>query len=360
VGITSVYRGLEVVDVAEPSAPVVVASAPPHGWVKGIALRGSIAYAACSEGGLRVLDLADPQGPAILATAGADRGAYDLDLVGQHALTCTDRGLRVVDVSVPESPVGVGFVETAENPTAVAGSGGFAYVANGTSGLKVVDVSDPTAPVVVGSLDTPGDAQDVAIHGSTAYIADGSGGLRVVDIEDPTMPAPVWRSSDPAYACHVHSEHLYAGGNGHEVSVFLIADPHAPEMVGSIEVSDSVHAIAAHNEYLYAGVVDALAVIDVTDPTLPEVVVEVQSGGPIEDIVFDGGSLHLAAASVLLQYTLACEAPGDLDADGWIEPDDVLLLLDVIYRGLLPPGDPDPDGSGATDCGDLSVVLNAM
>jgi hypothetical protein len=71
-----------------------------------------------------------------------------------------------------DCPEFMGSEDTPMHSTAVAVSGGYAYVADSGSGLRVLDVSTPSAPVEVGFFDTPGVANHVAISDGYVYLSD--------------------------------------------------------------------------------------------------------------------------------------------------------------------------------------------
>jgi hypothetical protein len=158
----------------------------------------------------------------------------------------------------------------------------------------------------------------------------------------------------------------YAVGSG--LAIVDVHNPHDPEIIGRIDeavfgstLTDIVVAgdrawIAEGDDLEHRGI----SIVDVSDASSPVVIARAGAMEVPGGLAIDDGRLYLASGLYLESFTLSCGASGDLDADGWIDSEDMLLLLGVIYRGLLPPGDPDPDGSGVTDGGDLSTVLNTM
>ena len=131
-----------------------------------------------------------PEGIEITG-AGRDRLAY---------LAAEEHGLRIYSVSDPASPISVGSYLPAlgvcpQNDfifDEVAMVGTTAYVAAGLCGLLIVDVGDPGAPVLLHRVATPGWAKEVKVHtsagGTMAYVADYGGGLRIIQVSGPEAP----------------------------------------------------------------------------------------------------------------------------------------------------------------------------
>jgi hypothetical protein len=176
---------------------------------------GEKAYLA-DKGGLRVLDVSDPSAPVVSDFLGGLANGFgegrDIVIVDglafiaefpychwdevPHECEWAGGGLRIVDLSTLSE---IGYLNTPVEASAVAVSGDYAYLGarkdDTENGLYVVDVSDPSAPVEVGFYDTPGEPQavDVDETRALAYVADGGEGLVVVDVSTPA--APEWVST---------------------------------------------------------------------------------------------------------------------------------------------------------------------
>lgn len=136
-----------------------------------VATNGSHAFVACEGAGLQVVDLTDPDAPLLIGGVATSGAARAIAVAGSFVYVATDSpGLQVVDVSSPASPTIVGSLTLpgiANQSADVVAAGSFAYVASGA--LYVVDVSNPESPLVVASIDSVGAA--VAVSGTYAYVA---------------------------------------------------------------------------------------------------------------------------------------------------------------------------------------------
>ena len=251
--------GLQIVDIADPTHPVVTGSYQTQANVQGVAVRDTFAYLALAAGppnnvGLVIVNIRDPENPAFVsqdnwfyaynidaptgdtqyvyiagrywfivedvswpqypnyarrfATAGNVHAAQVVDSLAY--LVCEQIGLLIYNLNRPDSIAQVGEIDTPANARDVAVQNGYAYIADGDGGLVIIDVRDPAHPITAGSYDTPGYAQGIAVASGRAYIADGSDGIQVIDISVPAHPLYYGSLSTP-YAYHVqeHDSRIY-------------------------------------------------------------------------------------------------------------------------------------------------------
>ena len=171
--------------------PTPLSSVAIPGFANNVDVSGDIAYVAAGATGLQVVDVSDRGAPVIIGSGDTPGNANDVKVIGNFALVADgSAGLQVFDISNPANPVIIGTVDTPGNARDVVVKGPHAYVADGAAGLQVIDISNRTAPVIVGSVNTPGAGKGVDVHQTLpfAVVADGSNGIQVVDITDPTNP----------------------------------------------------------------------------------------------------------------------------------------------------------------------------
>ncbi len=157
--------GLYVVDVSDPSNPVMTNSVATSG-ARGVDVDGDLAFLAEGPDGLLILDVSDPDN-ALPNIGDLWPGGHAVDVVadGNHVyLACDGYGLSVIDVTDPNNPVELGVCSTFTDPTNMVVDGDYILVSDEVLGLQVVDVSDPTNPVVT-YADSDIDAYAVARSG---------------------------------------------------------------------------------------------------------------------------------------------------------------------------------------------------
>jgi hypothetical protein len=263
--LASNLRGVVVIDVSDPDAPVEVTTfpAPPLGGggvnVHTLFIEGERLYAAnTTMGGLEVHDIADPARPALLGTFVhpdvGTLGGFVHDLFVQDGvayLNYWNLGLVVVDASEPAQPVEVGVFDDYERRTShsnwVTEVGDRRVAIHGDEDfdahVRIVDV-DPdsqTAFAEIGAYQTraPVSVHNIMAVGELALVTYYQDGLRVLDLADPTSPAEIahfasWPGNQPGYG-----RSFYEGAIGvdydAERDLILVADTHRGLLVLQLE-----------------------------------------------------------------------------------------------------------------------------
>jgi len=335
---------LTVYDISDPGNPSRVGVCDVPGFVDSIALSGDYVFVGAEDRGVHVINVADQSAPILVATvfSNLDRiRAVAVSVVIDvsnpatpvHVGTCetpewvtridvsggcahvadSNFGLRLIDVSSPSAPVQVGFTAAPEGPFGVAVAGGYAYVA-GVGEFCVVDVTSPASPTEVGSDRTWGAVSDVAISGRYAYVAAVEAGLRVIDLEHPGGPTEIGSCPTEGYCVRyvaVSGDYVFGGCSGSELSrmvVFDVSDAAHPVEVSSWEPSNEYWgcpppiAITGCYALIPLGCCDGyLYVVDISDPTHPVEVGYCDIAGYWESQV---------AASGMFAYLTEWLAPG--------------------------------------------------
>jgi hypothetical protein len=168
------------------------------------------------------------------------------------------RGIHVVDVRDPSSPTRVAFVESV-GPRGLELVGDYLYCADGIGGLRVYDVSTPAAIERIAVVPMF-DAYEVTVQWPYAYVADGPGGLVIVDIRAPISPRVV---SGLALSKD-------AGNEPKSIDVATLFQYSRPLVDADGEPlpwrTEARNLCAVVDEF------DGLFLIDVTEPTHPQVV----------------------------------------------------------------------------------------
>lgn len=179
-------------------APVHAATLTRLGPVLGDGRASEVAVvnnlaAVAAENYLLMLDVTQPSAPVLLSATPQPGSATSVALAGDYAYLKIYDGVRVYDVSTPAQPV---LVRTLPGITErVVEDGGWLYVA-GLGGLKIYDLAVPGDPQLLGAYTDPDlIMQDFAFSGSLFYIsADRLHGdyttpeLVIVDFANPAVP----------------------------------------------------------------------------------------------------------------------------------------------------------------------------
>lgn len=227
-------RGIVVIDVSDPDAPVEVTSFPgAEDAVDGVPsthtlfVEGTRAYVAYSfDDSLRIYDISNPATPAPMGSFRNPRvdseGGYLHDLFvedGRAYLNYWNLGMTVVDTrDDPANPVMVGeyddYGEDSSHSNWVTRAGGRTISVHGDeqygAHVRVVDVDDdsPEFLKTLGSYKTRDavSVHNILAHGERAFVTYYQDGLRILDLSDPRSPT---------LAGHFHTWPGFSKGYGH-------------------------------------------------------------------------------------------------------------------------------------------------
>jgi hypothetical protein len=255
-------RGLQIVDISDPTNPIATARSPTALPTHGVQVREGTAYLAAGESGLQIVDVTNPVSPTLLGESQVLSDVLDVQVVGNlaYALGCAAPGCRaepgivrlaILDVSDPAHPALQGsadFMATRSYQVqTVQVAGSTAYIAAGVDGLKIVDVADPSQPHLAGSYASW--ITDVQVAGQSAYLVQAARtapccdiALIVADVSNPAAPAELSRlvfyQDDPS------QERLRIAGNFAYVSANGLA---------IIDVTDANHPVPRYYQPTFSG-----------------------------------------------------------------------------------------------------------
>lgn len=203
------------------------------GIVTGVATRGQDVLVATGIGGLRVLRF-DAFGNAMTVGVLPVNGTVlDVCVEGNLALIAIeDQGLGLVDVADPSNPTLLALLGTVPYPVRVVMDGNLAAVSTSPHRVFLVDTSNPSFPTILSYVDVGGVTifDDIALSGARLYATRSvPGQLRIYDVSNPSLPALL----------SLIEPHYYGG------------------------------ALAVEDGIAYVGAVDWMFLLDVTNPSEP-------------------------------------------------------------------------------------------
>ncbi len=144
-------------------------------------MAGNRAYVAAGGSGLHVVDISNPSTPVLLGTFSTGSNAMAVRVRGQLAYVASGSGIVVVNISNPASMIRVN-ADTSVGGTAwnldVDSTRNLMAVAAGTGGIKLYDVTNPASPILKGGRVLVGDTRAVAIRNDLLIVADHTLGMR--------------------------------------------------------------------------------------------------------------------------------------------------------------------------------------
>jgi hypothetical protein len=316
---------------------------------KSVYVQGRYAYitegdTAGDTNGLEIFDVSDPSAPVLLSQTTLARfvvGTGAIYVQGRYAYIAesgTTNAFEIFDISNPAAPLRVSqrnlaaFNNGSGNTIYVQGR--YAYIAEGggtTNAFEIFDISNPAAPVRVSqsTLVNGGFNQVAGIHvqGNYAYIAeDGQGGgFEIFDISNPASPLRVASSTlansatFAAAAIYVQDSYAYiveGGGTTNAFEIFDISDPRSPSRVSQSTLlqggSNGGADIYVQGRYAYIthglSATNAIEIFDISNPASPTRVAQLN--------VSNGGSSGNSGDGIFVQgrYMYIAEGFGTTDA----------------------------------------------
>jgi hypothetical protein len=173
-----------------------------------------------------------------------------------------------------------------------------------TNELSIVDVGDPSSPHRVHQGDRYPAGHGVAVVGLNAVVADGPDGVWATSQPD----APVVATFGEALSVAFAGDHLVFGDDGGGIGVLSTdGDVGRLPLDGWLTLEDgpwsvwrqNVH-VAADGDLAVAVHLDAVSVLDLSDPTAPRELVELPASGFAVDAVLRGGLAFAATGTELV------------------------------------------------------------
>jgi hypothetical protein len=320
---------LLVLDLRTPATPVVVGRLTVTA-ASDLQVVGTLAFVPARAAGLQIVDVANPAAPRIVATIDTPSNATGVAVANGWAWVADGNAVVAVDVRTPSRPVkGASFATTA---TSLTSAGSRLYVLDGLK-LKVIDVTNAGAPALRSTTDGFG-AQGIAVVGNTAFLASPDvnaatkrGGLYTIDVTVPTTPrvlTNVYGGFDN-WGVGVSGTLAAVAGNGLGLKIVNLVDPAAPRVVGS--VAGTMKGVAVAGQYAYAIVVVPgnparieFTTVDLRNPAAPVIVGRATlPGGTGVQVVGRYAYVSASTAGLLILDIISPTAPrivGSLDTAG--------------------------------------------
>jgi hypothetical protein len=214
--------------------------------------------------------------------------------------------------------------------------------------MQWIDVSNPLQPVSCATISLAGDCTDLAVNDLGVYAVDRQFGL--YDFKLPAGCQIVQRRTvsmgmTPLDVA-VDGTVAYAAGGSFGLSVWNMADPLPPKVLGHVE--GDVQAVAVSNKAVYLACGSSgLKILDVSAPTVPRAQGSLDVGGYADAVACDGSIVLLGTGTTVKVLDASDPCRPSLRAT-WLSQAQVLGVAMA-------------QGSGFVACGDQGlVILNSL
>jgi hypothetical protein len=261
--ITQGQGGLVIVDVSNPTNPVIVSTTTEgvRGYSKKIAMKDSAVYIAAGSFGVTVIDAGDSSHPVVSTSNTSMKPALNLHIMGDYLFTATsETGVKIANISDVLHPDIRGSIETNgyANGVCTTLDSNLLLVACGEMGLQVFDISNfmegyGTYPLV-GKCDTKGIAESIALSNTDpiAFMACGTAGLQIIDFSDTNNIFIAGSYSCGGYAKELIYENnrVYMTTELSGLQIFDVSDVSNPKLIGVIKTEYAL-GIDIYEKYIY-------------------------------------------------------------------------------------------------------------
>ncbi|MFW9981984.1 MAG: LVIVD repeat-containing protein, partial [Candidatus Thorarchaeota archaeon] len=160
------------------------------------------------------------------------------------------------------------WVDTSRNIT---------YVTCGYSGVKAFDVSDPGNPIEIATVSSSLDyyAHQLVMRNNLMFIGDGRGGLKIIDFGNISSPIVLSQyTGDYAWDVEVRGDTAFVAngfqGVGDRLTIVNVSDPTSPELLGSHTIAgDATDIEIVENLAFVTTSYAGFTVFDVSNHTNP-------------------------------------------------------------------------------------------
>lgn len=239
------------IDLIQPTAPGSLGCI--SGESQKVVTKGDYAFMTLDYHEWQIVNIADPTLPIVSAVLDAPRAVVDIGVAGNYAFVSSlYEGLVIFDMTNPTQPISMTTLAfPLEHLHRIAIVDQYAYI-TGNKGFYIVHIANPTTPILTGQLEG-WEAGDIVVRGEYAYLLS-NGGLRIINVIDPQFPfeegffagSPSFRdlSVEGAYAYGID------GGNDY-LQIVDISNAAKPVGVGVYEVGSELLDVVVKDRYIY-------------------------------------------------------------------------------------------------------------
>ena len=155
-----------------------------------------------------------------------------------------------------------------------------AYVINYCEGLTILDVSTPSSPKLLSNFKVLGLLSEVFVMNEYAYIGTGFG-LIILDVSDPTNPI---KSGEvlfgSVYGLFVVDNYAYVASDVNGLGIINVSNPTTPQIIAQFQEDTfpSWDVFVLDNYAYLTSIRKGLEVINISNPTTPQKVGEIDDG----------------------------------------------------------------------------------
>lgn len=260
--------GIQIIDISDPANPQF-AGAYDTGDVSAIYVSGNYAYVGdWNEAFLYILDISNPSNPVLVSSTPTYGQIMDLTVIGNYAYLAAD-ALITVDVSNPEAP-GITDFAYLYSTHAIYGSGNYLYVA-GENAFHILNLNNPAIPEISGSVDMDLWSNDIHVSGNYAYVLYTDwvdNGFHIFDVSNPGTPQLVnsYITEDLTWGINVADNTVFLTSGPSGLQTIDVTNPLVPLLTGTYVMTGISFGVDVSGAYVYIADNDGISIIRPNSP----------------------------------------------------------------------------------------------
>jgi len=336
------WDGVVVVNIEDPAHPVVGTPFQSTYPLDLVAVVGDSLFAHeeifrnySIDTGISTWDLTTPQTPSRISFTDTLAGVKAFESDGARLVFNEYRTLRVWNPAISSDFRSGGLYQASSSfPTDLDIVDGFAYFAFSDVGIKIVDTQDTDHLVEVGSHNTGSGAVRIAASNSRMCVKNSRGDLEILQFNsppDPQLRAQILTPPIGGKGLAVEGNFAFAAGgevgyNSHlgRLAILDISNPSAPQVISVLDSDVLAYDVVVSGNRAFVSYSDFTAgseitILDISDPHQPTELGRVQGQGHIPVFTADGDLLFSARTGFQILDTSNPESPVEI---GRIESQD--------------------------------------
>ncbi|MEZ4660140.1 MAG: hypothetical protein R2911_21490 [Caldilineaceae bacterium] len=322
-------QGLYVIDVRDPLQPVTRAFHNFASTAYGVTSADGVIY-FINQGQLYTINGLRPT--QIVSYQPIDvEGWIGEMIVTDGVVYLTDGGAlliwRIADAGLPEQ---IGRYPSEGLGITLAVADKRVYLVDCDEGLRIFDAANPDALVEIGHFQTLGATFSVQTSCTSAWVLAGfNGGVHWIDAADPaqchTIDLHVLQNNVTAFACNGQQMYALAAGS---LYVLDVTAPGQPVIIGKYASREFYNLFLAEKYAFVGNGQDAIWILNIENPTEPQLVAQYDAIGYISGMAVDGAMAYLPTPAGGFQLA-RMEASGQLVRVSTFAMDRQVVKIDV-------------------------------
>jgi len=307
--VASGRQGVRIVDVSDVQSPRQASVVDVDGSVQGVAVDGDYAYAISADPtALQVIDVSSPETPELISTVELEGSGWEIEKQGNLVIIAAgkiSRGVNddtpavlIVDVSDPFEPavleafgINDGYTRT------LSSNDNFVFATDyRAQRITTIDISNQDSIFQVGTIQIHAQVSDISVTETVGCIVARNRSLYVYDVSEPLNRISEFGRIDfqeSVYKIEINERFAFCIGDNFDnreswLYVVDIEDPSNPQLIDDLHFDFPIEDLSLRGDFVYLTThFNGMIVFDVSDPASIQQVSSIGEYGEIGGIVIN-------------------------------------------------------------------------